>query len=326
MRYIITGADGQLGGKVAANMLVAVPASELVFTFPSLSRLPEPKKQAWTEAGVTLREADYDNREQLIRAFEGGERIFFVSSIVNGPRRVRQHTNVVEAILEAGLEHITYTSFLGANRPGYDQYVVPDHTITEKLIAESGLAHNIMRNNLYMENYLLNSVMLANISDYRWVTPAGEGRASFIAKDDSARVATALVLGKGAPHEDYDVTGGECISEREICALIADASGLPYEYLPVDEQEFQRYLEGLHIPWHTDGDYSRSPVPYCGEDLVTNEAAIRDGLMAVETDTVEKLTGRTPLTARDLVDTYNYVWKERISSFFEMVSRPETKP
>ena len=35
-----------------------------------------------------------------------------------------------------------------------------------------------------------------------------------------------------------------------------------------------------------------SPVPWCGNDMVTNESSIRDGLMAVQADTVKKLTGR----------------------------------
>ncbi len=39
MRYIVTGADGQLGGRVAANMLNEVSGDQLIFTCPDLSRL-----------------------------------------------------------------------------------------------------------------------------------------------------------------------------------------------------------------------------------------------------------------------------------------------
>ncbi|AJA48821.1 hypothetical protein CPAST_c27540 [Clostridium pasteurianum DSM 525 = ATCC 6013] len=34
MRYIVTGADGQLGGRVSSNMLNEVSGDQLIFTCP----------------------------------------------------------------------------------------------------------------------------------------------------------------------------------------------------------------------------------------------------------------------------------------------------
>lgn len=318
MRYIVTGTDGQLGGRVAANMLNEVDGAQLIFTCPVLQRLPEKKLEVWKRQGVTVREANYDNKEQMIEAFKGGDRLYMVSGIKNGPERVQQHKNVIDAAIAAGVDHITYTSFLGANRAGYYQYVLPDHTATEKYLLDAGISFNIMRNNLYMENYLTNSVMLANLSGNQWITAAGEGKATFIAKDDSGRVAAALLLGKGENKKDYDVTGGALISQREICAMIAEASGIQYRYVPVTNEEFYQYLDSIHIPRDTSGDYSKSPVPWCSNDMVTNEAGIRDSLMAIETDTVEILTGRKPLCVSDLIEKYSFVWKEKITNYWDL--------
>ena len=207
MRYVVTGAGGQLGGIVASNMLNQVSGGQLIFTCRFPDRLPKEKKEDWKNQGVTLKAADYDDKAQMIEAFAGAERMFMVSGVFIGQKRVRQHQNAIDAAKEAGVRHITYTSFFGANREGYDQYVLPDHRATEEYLAECGIDYNIMRNTLYLENYLLNAVMLANISDYKWVTNAGETAAAFIPKDDSGRVATALLLGKGEPKKDYDVTG-----------------------------------------------------------------------------------------------------------------------
>ncbi len=33
MKYIVTGCDGQLGGRVAANMIKEVPGQDLIFTY-----------------------------------------------------------------------------------------------------------------------------------------------------------------------------------------------------------------------------------------------------------------------------------------------------
>ncbi|MDK2935023.1 MAG: hypothetical protein PWP62_31 [Eubacteriaceae bacterium] len=317
MRYIVTGADGQLGGRVASNMLKEVSGDQLIFTCPDLNRLRPERLKIWEEAGVTIREANYDNKELMIEAFKGGDRIYFVSGVVIGPERVQQHKNVIDAAMVAGVKHITYTSFFGADRPEYKQYVLPDHTVTEEYLRQAGVDYNIMRNNLYLENYLLNSVMMANLDNNRWVTTAGDGKATFIAKDDSGRVATALLLGKGENNKDYDVTG-QLISEHEICDMINEISGMNYEYITMNEEEYYDYLDSIYIPRTSHGNYSKSPVPWCANDMVTNESEIRDGLMSIETDTVETLTGRKPIDPKDLLEKYSFVWKENITSYWKL--------
>ena len=318
MKYLVTGADGKLAGRVAANMLDKVNGEELIFTCPNLNRLSTDKKQKWEKHGVEIKEADYDNKEQMTQVFSGVDRLFFISSIINGPKRVEQHKKVIEACKKAGVKHITYTSFFGADREGYHQYVLPDHRATEKMLAESGIDYNIMRNNLYMENYLTTSVMLAMLSNNVWGTTAGEGKVTSIAKDDSARCGAALLLGKGEHNKAYDLTSTIPLSQREICEMIAQKSGIPFVYQPMTEEEFRSYLEALHIPRTTDGDFSQAPVPFCSNDMITNEAGISEGQMGIVTHDVELLTGRKPLEVQDLLDKYSYVWQQRISNWKDL--------
>lgn len=85
----------------------------------------------------------------MIEAFRGGNRIYMVSAVTIGEIRVQQHKNVVDAAIAAGVEHITYTSFLGASDPAYAHvYVTPNHTATEAYIrersAETGVEYNFM--------------------------------------------------------------------------------------------------------------------------------------------------------------------------------------
>ena len=318
MRYIVTGCDGQLGGRVAKNMFKEVPGEQLIFTCPDLNRIDPERRKLWEEAGVSLRQANYDDKEGMVEAFSGGDRIYFVSSIINGPKRVQQHKNVIDACKEAGVKHVTYTSFFGANRDGYHQYVLEDHRPTEAYLKESGLEYNIMRNNLYMENYLTVSVILAMLSNNVWGTNAKEGKATYIAKDDSARCATALLLGKGGPNEDYDLTSLNPVSQRDICEMIAEKSGIDFKFVAMDDDEFREYLEALHIPTTTDGDFSQSPVPFCTMDMVTNEKGIAEDQMGVVSHDVERLTGQKPLEVADLLDTYSYVWKEKLTNIYQL--------
>jgi len=52
MRYIVTGSDGQLGGRVASNMLKEVFGDQLIFTCPDKSRL---RKERYYEKQSLLR-------------------------------------------------------------------------------------------------------------------------------------------------------------------------------------------------------------------------------------------------------------------------------
>lgn len=318
MCYILTGCDGQLGGRAANNVLKEVPGEQLIFTCPDVSRLSKEKKEAWEKQGVTIKQADYNDKEGMIRAFTGGDRILFISSIINGPKRVKQHRDVIDACGEAGIKHITYTSFLGANREGYDQYVLEDHKPTEAYLKASGIEYNIMRNNLYAENYLTVSVILAMLSNNVWGTNAGEGKATYIAKDDSGRCAAALVLGKGEPNMDYDLTSLIPTSQRDMCEMIAEKSGINFKFVAMNDDEYRKYLEALHIPATTDGDYSQSPVPFCTMDMVTNEKGIAKDQMSIISHDVEKLTGRKPLEIPDLLNTYSYVWKEKLTNIRQL--------
>ncbi|MDH2926763.1 NAD(P)H-binding protein [Lonepinella koalarum] len=318
MKYLVTGADGKLAGRVAEIMLEKVSGNDLIFTVPNLARLNSEKRAKWEAQGVMVLEANYDNQEQMMEVFSKANRIFFISSILNGPKRVEQHRKVITACVAAKVQHVTYTSFFGANREGYNQYVLPDHRATEKMLKESGLTYNIMRNNLYMENYLTTSVMLAMLSNNVWGSNAGEGKVSCICKDDSAECGAALLLGKGEPNKDYDLTCSEALSQREMCEMIAEKSGIPFVYKAMNDAEFLAYLQALHIPETTDGDFSKSPLPFCSNDMVTNEGGIAEGQMGIVTHDVEKLTGHKPREVRDLLDEYSYVWKNKVSHWRDL--------
>jgi len=324
MKYIVTGCDGKLGGRVAENMLEHISPTELIFTCPFFNRLNPEKKTNWESLGVTVSQANYDNVEEMAKAFEGGDRLYIVSAVTIGEIRVQQHKNVVDAAIKAGIKHITYTSFLGASNPAYEHvYVTPDHTATEKYICEkheeTGISYNFMQDNLYMENYLTTSVMLALMSENKWYTTAGEGKATFVPKDDVARLATALLLGKGEDNKTYLACGGESISQRDIVTLISELSGKNIEYCPVNHAEFFEYLDSVHIPRTATGDYSQSPVPWCGNDMVTNEASIAEGLMDVSSNAIELLTGQKPKTVREIAQNYSYIWEKNITNWKDIV-------
>ena len=321
-RYVVTGCGGKLGGRVAENMLKEVPGEQLIFTCSDLGRLSKEKRERWERQGVSVRQANYNNIEEMKKAFQGGERIWIVSALMNGPIRVVQHHNAFTAAVEAGIKHIVYTSAIGADKEGYFQYVLPDHTASESYLKEMahrlGFTYNIMRNSLYMDNYLTDGVLLSNLNNYKWCTNAGDAFFTPIAKDDSAACAAALLLGKGEDNTAYDLTSDVPVCQRDICEAVAKASGKPYTYITKNNEEFQTTLESLGIPRTTQEFDIKYPVPWCSNDMVTNEAGVGDGQGNIITYDVEKLLGRKPKHIEDLMPQYAYMWEENVRHWLQV--------
>lgn len=121
-------------------------------------------------------------------------------------------------------------------------------------------------------------------------------------------MAAASLLSRGEDNKTYKICGSESIAQRDIATLISELSGQQIEYCPVSHEEFFSYLDSTHIPRTATGDYSQSPVPWCGNDMVTNEAS-------VHSDDVELLTGRKPMTARELAHNYSYIWENHVTNW-----------
>lgn len=318
MNYIVMGADGKLAGRVAEIMLKKVSGDNLTFTCYKKEKIPSEKLKLWEEAGVRIVEADYEDKKSLNNAFKNRGRLYFVSGLAVG-RRVQQHKNVIDVALENGIEHITYTSFIGATEKAYENvYVTPDHTATENYLKESGIPYSALRHNMYMETYLTNRAMLAFMSGGKWVTTAGEGKATLVCKDDCANANAASLLGKGEDFKVYNITGEQSVSIREICNMISERSGEKLEYIPATKEETFEYLAQLHIPGYIDGDFSKSPVPFCAADMASNDLTIAEGLFNVKSNDVKILTGDAPKTVVEVIENYDYIWKDHITNWDQM--------
>ena len=134
LKYMVTGASGQLGALAVDELLAKAPAAEV----GALVRRAE--AAAPLEAkGVTVRVASYDDPAALNAALDGVERLLLVSSSEVG-KRAAQHANVIDAANAAGVGFVVYTSILGAE--GSPLTVLPgEHVATERALAASGLAY-----------------------------------------------------------------------------------------------------------------------------------------------------------------------------------------
>src|SRR5918997_1444917 len=119
--YVITGVTGKLGRVAVEDLLTRVPAAQVV----AVARDPR-KAAALPGGGVDVRRGDYEDPTSLRTAFSGGDVLLLVSSPNITPgARARQHGNVVDAAVAAGVGRVVYTSAIGAED---GQGFLADHT------------------------------------------------------------------------------------------------------------------------------------------------------------------------------------------------------
>lgn len=95
MTYLVTGATGGFGHYALEELKKLVPLEEIYV----LARNEE-KAQKLIEAGLQVRIGDYADRETMVQALQGIDRLLFVSGVPGN--RQAEHQHVVEAAKETG--------------------------------------------------------------------------------------------------------------------------------------------------------------------------------------------------------------------------------
>jgi NAD(P)H dehydrogenase (quinone) len=236
---VITGASGQLGRLVVAQLLErGVPAQQIV------AAVRNPAKAADLAArGVQLREADYSRPETLAAAFAGAERVLLISSSEIG-QRLPQHRAVVQAAKQAGVQQLVYTSLLHADRSPLG--LAAEHVATEALIQESGLAYTLLRNGWYTENYLAS--LGAALQHGAFIGAAGEGRIASATRADYAAAAAAVLTQPVAGNRVLELAGDSSYTLSELVAELNRQTGQAVRYQDLPRADFAAALLAAGLP------------------------------------------------------------------------------
>ena len=278
MRIAVTGANGQLGGQV-----VRLLAHQQQHDVLALVRRKVQEESQTPRVSVAI--AEYGDRAALRSALRDVDTLVFISSDGDATKVLLHHQNVIAAAADNGVPHVVALSSVDADIDSPFCYAVVNGD-TEKLLDDSGCGVSIARASLYSEFFL------------RWLTPArisgeirlpaGDGRISLVSRTDVGRCLAALAV--GLPTGRYhDLTGPEALDLTAIAALAGDEFGRHVRYTEVTPAEHCAEMAAAgEEPWWM----------YAFSSMFES---VRQGRWASVTDEVERLTGRRPLSIRDLL-------------------------
>jgi uncharacterized protein YbjT (DUF2867 family) len=272
----VTGVTGTLGSRVLERLAGAgdVPLRLVV---RDAGRAP-----AVPGAEVVENPGGYADPMGFRAALDGVDTLYLVSA-AEAADRLQQHVDAVDAAVAAGVQRIVYTSFLGAKDDAVFT-LVRQHAATEDRIRESGVRATFLRHSMYADFV----PFFATREDGRAViaAPAGEGRTSFVSRDDLADVGAAVLLDDSGRFDGQalEVTGPEALTMTEAAQVLTEVTGVPTEYREqtVEEAWATRRPSG-HPDWEIEG-------------WVTSYLAIAAGELATVTDVVPTVAGHPART------------------------------
>jgi NAD(P)H dehydrogenase (quinone) len=292
----VTGASGELGGRVASRLAGLGLVQRLIVR--DSARAP-------ILPGAEVAEASsYGDAAAMQRALTGVQILFLVSArdrfgvaqisarnhtIPPTYDRLQQQLVVVDAAATAGVRHIVYLSVMSA-APDATFILAHDHFYTEQHIRASGMLFTFLRASLYTDN-----VPQYVSADGVIRAPAGEGRAAWVTRDDIADVVVAVLTGTGHAGRTYDVTGPEAITMAETAERLSAALKRKIVYQAQTPQEARTTRTTSRLEKY---DAERRMLTGQGLDdyevdvFVTHFLQIAAGDLADVSDTVPKLTGR----------------------------------
>lgn len=275
----ITGATGQLGQQVFANLLNTTAAHQLV----AVVRNPA-KADALSQKGVVVRQADYGDEAALTRALQGVDKLLIISSSEVG-QRAPQHRNIINAAKTAGVKFIAYTSLLHADTSPLG--LADEHIATEKMLADSGIPYALLRNGWYTENYLA-SVPPA-LEHGVFIGAAGEGKIASATRADYAAAAARVIAEEGHAGKVYELAGDHGWTLSELAAELTKQSGKNVVYQNLSQADFAAALKSVGLP---DG---------LAEMLADSDVGASKGGLFDDSHTLSKLIGRPSTSLADSV-------------------------
>jgi uncharacterized protein YbjT (DUF2867 family) len=206
-----------------------------------LVRDPE-KATALAQAGADVAVGDLDVPATIDAAMRGISAVVLVT-----PAIPAQELNVVASAAGAGVGHVVkITSKASADSPIARRR---DQTEIENGLIASGLGYTLLRNNAYMQNFLMLAPAIAKTGSFGSST--GDGRVGMVDTRDVAAVAAQIAATPAAHRgKTYWPTGPESLSYADAAVMLSKVLGRPVTFHPLTFEEQKQAMIDVGVPRH----------------------------------------------------------------------------
>ncbi|BEP11929.1 NmrA family NAD(P)-binding protein [Acidothermaceae bacterium B102] len=242
------------------------------------------KATALAQAGVEVVAGDLTVPATIDAALDGVSAIVLVSPAVPA-----LELNVIDSAVRAGVGHVVkITSKASADSPIARRRGQAE--IESGLLA-SGLGWTLLRNNVYMQNFLMLAPGIAATSSFG--SPTGDGRVGMVDARDVAAVAAEIAI---APTDHagktYWPSGPESLSYDDAAAVFSTVLGRPIAFRRLTFEEQKQVMVSAGLP---------EPIAAMNAQALTLAA---DGDSDWVTDDVHAILGRPARTFEQFVSDH----------------------
>lgn len=277
---VVTGATGALNGATLRHLLHRVPPEDLAVV------VRDPADASpFRDRGILVRTGDYADPHSLPAAFVGADQLLLVSAPDPSVDVVTLHRNAIDAAKAAGVGRIFYTSHQGAHT-GTPFKSGRDHALTERMLADSGMAWTSLRNGFYA-HYL--SWLLGPWRDSGEIRVPADGPVSWTDRADVAEAAAVLLLADTPLDGPITLTAAAAPTFEEIAAAATEVTQRSVARTLIATEEWKHSL--------TDGGVSA----YMADFLFGVFQAAERGMLSGTSPDLARLLGREPRTVRDVL-------------------------
>lgn len=254
---LVTGASGNVGRQVVAQLLEAGAEVRALTRDPASARLP---------AAAEVVRGDLADAATLPAALRDVEAVFLLWPLLSADA-----APAALAAIARQRRRVVYLSSMSV-RDGVEQQAEPIsqmHADLEREIAWSGVAWTFLRAGGFAANTLGWAPQIRAGDVVRW--PSGAAARSLVHERDLAAVAVRALTEEGHEGRRYVLTGPEAVTQVDQVQTIGDAIGRPLRFEELSRAAAREELSGVLPPALLDGALdawaamAREPEPVSAE-------------------------------------------------------------
>jgi uncharacterized protein YbjT (DUF2867 family) len=277
MKYLIIGGTGQVGSRIAHQLLDEKENVTILSRHPEKKRIP---------TGAKTIKGDLQNPDDLRKAFKGVDAVFMANTV--SPTECHEGLMAVNAAMEAKVNRFVYLSVHHVDKaphiPRFGSKVA-----IEEALKSSRLSYGILRANNFYQNdpWYVNEIYQQN----SYSQPIGSVGLSRVDVRDVADAAVVMLTTKKLEKQVVSLAGPDVLTGEKCAQIWSDTTGKMISYTQIPMAQWEKKARKTMPDWMV-YDFRVMFEFFQAEGLKATQQELKD---------ISRLLGHPPRTYADYV-------------------------